>query len=105
VSDDSRSLGAFERLTVNQVRSCAREAEARFQGNPQVVPARSAAAWARLVTVMRETGCETVGDLGAAAVLEWKRELGFSAERPTEDLDWPRARDSIRDRPSSDAAR
>jgi hypothetical protein len=83
------------RLTLAEVRACALEAERLFQRDPHVVPARTAAAWARLAELMERAAASVVGGLGPQATSEWETELGFSATGKTWDDDWPRDRDAL----------
>jgi hypothetical protein len=79
-------------LRLADVYACAREAERLFQLNPHVVPARRAAAWARLADLLERAGADTVADLGPEAVTAWERELGFTTTGRGWDDQWPRDR-------------
>lgn len=83
------------RLTLADVKASALEAERLFQQDPFVVPARTAAAWARLADLMERAEASVVGDLGPDATREWETELGFSQDRRAWDDNWPRDRAAI----------
>jgi hypothetical protein len=82
-------------LTLAGVRACAVEAERLFQQDPDVVPARTAAAWGRLAELMESVAAAAVSDLGPEAMSSWVSELGFSQTRRTWDDDWPRDRAAL----------
>ena len=83
------------RLTLIDVKTCAAEAERLSQRDPYVVSARVASGWRDLVEVMDNAGASVVGDLGAAATIEWEAELGFSGSATTWDDRWPRERAAV----------